>query len=125
MDAKVISVKANVDQTVVTVGFYSADELKGEKVYYLNAGQTVDDIKPDIKQDLQSYEETHKQSQVIDGYKDEPIELEDVKTREELNIEEAEAKKKAEEDAKAKEAAEAAPAEVVAEPTEEGALDTQ
>jgi uncharacterized membrane protein len=97
MEAKVVSTGHQGMQPTVTVGFFDGKEEMHKKVYYLDPGQTIDDIKPQIKDDFDRVSQTVAEAKENRKRQGEKIDLKGVKSVSEL---------RAEEEAKAKEEAE-------------------
>lgn len=89
-EAKVVKVVPGLESTAVTVGFYSTkveedgeQKLLLDKVYYMGPKNTIDDIKPEIKRDLESFIATQAQGQNLEELKNKTIDLAGVNTPEE------------------------------------------
>lgn len=93
MEAKVISVTTQGTQPVVNVGFFNGKEKINDKNYYLDPGETIDSIKPKIKEDLDKTIEAVRQAEEAKERIDEVVDLEGIKSTSEL-----EAEKKAQEE---------------------------
>lgn len=101
--AKVNSVKRAESSVVVVVGFYSneTDELLGDKTYYLDAGQTIDDLKPRIKDHIAEFDNAEKTKEALKLVVGTAVDLTDVESVKEKEAREAQAKADAQAEAEA------------------------
>lgn len=87
MEAKINNIGTQGLQPVVTVGFFDGKEQMLEKRYFLDPGQTIEDIKPQIKEDLNRIEKTVSDAKELEKVKGQSIDLTDVKSTSELKAE--------------------------------------
>lgn len=88
MEAKITNIGTQGFQPTVTVGFFDDKVQVHEKKYFLDPGQTIEDIKPQIKEDLNRIEKTVAESKKLREVQGKAIDLEGVKSVSELKAEE-------------------------------------
>lgn len=92
--SRVISVTQDQMTIVVQVGFYpeNVDELLGVQHYILKSDETLDDIKPQIKDDLAEFQATRQKAGQLAGLASEVIDLaQTVSVKEKIEIAKQEA----------------------------------
>ena len=91
MEAKVVSVTSQGFQPVVEVAFVEGKDTVHTKRYYLDPGQTVDDIKPQIKDDFDRAVKMVEDRTKAEELKNQKIDLSGVKGAEQIKREKEEA----------------------------------
>lgn len=87
MEAKITGSDTQGIQPVVTIGFFDEGKEVFSKKYFLDPGQTIDDIKPQIKDDLNRIEESVRRAKENREKVGEVVDLKDVKSASELREE--------------------------------------
>ena len=84
MDAKISDIRLQGLQTVVNVQFLDEAKIVYERIFSLDEGQTIDDIKPDIKEALINVEKSVNQKKNLQGIVNTNIDLKGVKSVSEM-----------------------------------------
>jgi len=87
MEAKITDSSQRGIQPVVTVGFFHDKKEVFSKQYFLDPGQTIDDIKPQIKEDLNRIEKTVEEAEKNREFVGKKINLDGVKSASEIRAE--------------------------------------
>jgi len=91
MEAKITGSSQNGVQPVVTVGFFLGKTEIFSRQYFLDPGQTIDDIKPQIKEDLNRIEKTVEEAEKNKELVGQVVDLDGVKSVSEISAEKEEA----------------------------------
>ena len=90
MEAKIVSTGHQGLQPTVVIGFFDGKEEMHRKTYFLDPGQTIEDIRPQIKEDLNRIEATVAEAKENKKREGEVVDLKGVKSISEIRAEEAE-----------------------------------